>query len=254
MSAATHPSAAGSSVAGFVFPAPAPIHLAVAGSEALFPVGRVYCIGRNYRWGEDAQPRPRDMPAWFMKPASAVVHAHGLLPYPPCTGDFCHEIELVVAIGRGGRNIEPAQVESHHVWGYAAGLDLTRRDLQQQAKRSGGPWEAAKAFDHSAPCTPLVPAAVCGHRRQGAIWLTVNGNERQRADLSDLLWPVAELVAMLSRSVTLAPGDLVYTGTPSGVGPLQPGDVVRGGVSGIGELCMTVGDVPVRDATAFSHA
>jgi fumarylpyruvate hydrolase len=224
----------------FVLPAPVPTTLPVMGSTALFTVGRVYCIGRNYRWSPD-EAAPLEMPAWFMKPANAVVPAQGVLPYPPGTEDFCHEIELVVAIGRGGRNIDPAQVESRHIWGYGAGLDLTRRDLQQQAKRAGGPWEPAKAFDHSAPCTPLVPAAACGHPRKGAVWLTVNGVDRQCADVSELLWPVAELVAMLSRSVTLAPGDLVYTGTPAGVGPLQPGDVVDAGVAGIGRLSMTVG-------------
>ena len=224
----------------FVFPVPAPTTLPVAGSTAAFPVGRVYCIGRNYKWNQD-EAAPVEMPAWFMKPASAVVPAHGVLPYPPCTSDFCHEIELVVAIGRGGRDITPTQAQSHHVWGYAAGLDLTRRDLQQQAKRAGGPWEAAKAFDHSAPCTPLMPAGAYGHPTQGAVWLTVNGVERQRADLCELSWPVSELVAMLSRSVTLAPGDLIFTGTPAGVGTLQPGDVVSGGVAGIGQFSMTVG-------------
>jgi fumarylpyruvate hydrolase len=170
-----------------------------------------------------------------------------VLPYPPGTDDFCHEIELVVAIGRGGRNIAPAEVELHHMWGYAAGLDLTRRDLQQHAKRAGGPWEPAKAFDHSAPCTPLVSTAVCGHPRRGAVWLTVNGIERQRADLAGLLWPVPELVAMLSRSVTLLPGDLIFTGTPAGVGSLQAGDVVSGGVAGIGEFSMTVGSLGATD-------
>jgi len=227
----------------FVFPPRAPTTLAVTGNAARFPVRRVFCIGRNYRWSADEAP-PKDMPAWFMKPADAVVPAQGLLPYPPGTADFCHEIELVVAIGRGGRDIDPAQVASHHLWGYAAGLDLTRRDLQQQAKGAGGPWEPAKAFDHSAPCTPLVPAATCGHPRHGAVWLAVNGVERQRADVGDLLWPVPELVAMLSRSVALAPGDLVFTGTPVGVGPLQPGDVVSGGVAGIGAFTMTVGRAP----------
>ena len=227
----------------FVLPPRAPTTVPVAGSAAVFPVGRVYCIGRNYPWAID-EVRSRDMPAWFMKPADAVVPALGALPYPPCTVDFCHEVELVVAIGRGGRDIDAAQVERHHIWGYAAGLDLTRRDLQQQAKRAGGPWEPAKAFDHSAPCTPLVPAAVSGHPARGAIWLSVNGIERQRADLSGLSWPVPELVAMLSRSVTLAPGDLIYTGTPAGVGPLQPGDVVEGGVEGIGRFHMTVGSAP----------
>ncbi len=157
------------------------------------------------------------MPAWFMKPATAVVPARGELPYPPETSEFCHEVELVVAIGRGGRDIDPAQAESQHIWGYAVGPDLTRRDLQQQAKRVGGPWEPAKAFNHSAPCSALVPAATCGHPREGAIQLAVNGVERQRADLSGLLWPAPELVAMLSRSVALMPGDLIFTGTPVGV-------------------------------------
>jgi fumarylpyruvate hydrolase len=228
----------------YIFPAPAPTTLAVAGSDAVFPVARVYCIGRNYRWSQDAQTAPREAPPWFMKPASAVVQAAGILPYPPGTGDFCHEIELVVAIGRGGRNIDPADVEPHHIWGYAAGLDLTRRDLQQQARQAGGPWEPAKAFDNAAPCTALVPAQTCGHPRQGAVWLQVNGIERQRADVSDLLWSVPELVSMLSQSVSLQPGDLVYTGTPAGVGPLHPGDVITAGVAGIGELTLTVGSAP----------
>ena len=231
-----------------VFPAPAPTVLPVAGSRSRFPVGRVYCIGRNYPWNAN-EPAPRDMPAWFMKPANAVMPAHGALPYPPGTSDFCHEIELVVAIGRGGRDIDPARVEADHIWGYAAGLDLTRRDLQQQARGVGGPWEPAKAFDHSAPCSPIVPVADCGHPRQGAVWLAVNGVERQRADVSDLLWPVSELVAMLSRSVALAPGDLVFTGTPAGVGPLQPGDVVSGGVAGIGEFSMTTGNAVTPQQT-----
>ncbi len=222
-----------------VFPAPAPTTLQVAGSTALFPVGRVFCIGRNFAWSPHEEP-PREMPAWFMKPAAAVVPAEGNLPYPPGTADFCHEIELVVAIGRGGRDIAAEHVEPHHIWGYAAGLDLTRRDLQQQAKRAGGPWEASKAFDHSAPCTPLLPVSACGHPKRGAVWLAVNGKERQRADLSGLLWPVSALVAMLSRSVALAPGDLVFTGTPAGVGPLHAGDVVSAGVDGIGRFSMTV--------------
>jgi fumarylpyruvate hydrolase len=227
-------------MADFVITAPEPTALEVDGSPWLFPVGRVFCIGRNYRWSAD-EPASQEMPAWFMKPATAVVPATGILPYPPGTRDFCHEIELVVAIGQGGRDIAPADVEPQHIWGYAAGLDLTRRDLQQQAKRVGGPWEPAKAFDASAPCTPLVPVAACGHPRRGAVWLDVNGSERQRADLAGLLWPVPELVAMLSRSVALRPGDLIYTGTPAGVGPLQPGDTVRAGVEGIGEITMTVG-------------
>lgn len=232
----------------FAFPAPAQTTLAVAGSTVVFPVGRVYCIGRNYKWSENEETT-LSMPTWFMKPANAVVPAQGELSYPTGTGDFCHEVELVVAIGCGGRNIAPAQVEQHHIWGYAAGLDLTRRDLQQQAKRAGGPWESSKAFDDSAPCTPIVPIATCGHPKHGAVWLSVNGIDRQRADLAGLMWPVPELVSMLSRSVTLCPGDLIFTGTPAGVGALQPADVVAGGVAGIGQFSMTVGSAPKRQCS-----
>ena len=231
----------------FVFAAPAQTSLPVMGSTDVFPVGRVFCIGRNYRWLAD-EARPLQMPAWFMKPASAVMQAEGMLPYPPGTTDFCHEIECVVAIGQGGRDLSSAQA-LQHIWGYAAGMDLTRRDLQQQAKQAGGPWEPAKAFDHSASCTPIVPVSVCGHPRAGSVWLAVNNVERQRADLGELLWPVPELVAMLSRSVALAPGDLIYTGTPAGVGPLLPGDVVSGGVDGIGTFSMTVGPAPALPRT-----
>ncbi|PJI97886.1 fumarylpyruvate hydrolase [Acidovorax sp. 69] len=238
-------------LSGTVIPAPAMATLAVAGTAARFPVGRVFCIGRNYRW-HTGEPRPAEMPGWFMKPSNAVVPAGGRLRYPPATQDFCHEVELVVALHQGGSDIDPAQVLMHHVWGYAVGLDMTRRDLQQQAKRTGGPWEPAKAFDHSAPCTPLVPAAACRHARRGAIWLAVNGAERQRADVADMLWPVPELVAMLSRSVALLPGDLIYTGTPAGVGPLQPGDTVTGGVEGVGEFSMTVERGPVGAAATPS--
>lgn len=235
----------------YVIPPAERIAHAVAGTTAAFPVGRVYCIGRNYHWGEHERPPRSEMPPWFMKPAGAVVPASGTLPYPPGTDDFCHEIELVVAIGRGGSDIEPSQVEPAHIWGYAAGLDLTRRDLQQRAKRLGAPWEAAKAFDHSAPCTPIVPAAQCGHPRSGAVWLAVNGVERQRGDLSELLWTVPELVSMLSRSVALQPGDLIFTGTPAGVGQLQPGDVVTGGVAGIGQFSMTVAAAELADTQSF---
>lgn len=223
----------------FVLPPAPPSSLPVAGRQARFPVARVFCIGRNCRW-TPGEPVPPQMPAWFMKPAMAVAAAQDLLPYPPDTTDFCHEVELVVAIGRGGCDIAPAQAEARHIWGYAVGLDLTRRDLQQQAKRAGGPWEPAKAFDHSAPCSAVVPAAVCGHPRNGEIRLAVNGVERQRADLSALLWPVPQLVAMLSRSVALMAGDLIFTGTPAGVAALLPGDVIHAGVAGIGELALTV--------------
>ncbi|WP_227460598.1 fumarylacetoacetate hydrolase family protein [Cupriavidus pauculus] len=222
----------------FVLPLPAPCSLPVMGSAARFPIARVFCIGRNYRWRDD-EPAPQEMPAWFMKPATAVDDAGEALPYPPGTEDFCHEVELVAAIGRAGRDIDPARA-LEYVWGYAVGLDMTRRDLQQQAKRVGGPWEPAKAFDHAAPCSAVVPAEMCGHPQSGTIRLTVNHAERQRADVSGLLWPVPELVAMLSRSVALMPGDLIFTGTPAGVGPLQRGDLVHASVAGIGELALTV--------------
>lgn len=222
----------------FVLPVPAPSTLPVANSNAQFPIARVFCIGRNYRWTAN-EPAPTEMPAWFMKPATAVVQAQGALPYPPGTEEFCHEVELVVAIGQGGRDIDPAYA-TPHIWGYAVGLDMTRRDLQQQAKQVGGPWEPAKAFDQSAPCSPIVPATACGHPHDGEIRLAVNGTTRQRADLSDLIWPVPELIAMLSRSVTLMAGDLIFTGTPVGVGPLQRGDVIDASVTGIGEISLTV--------------
>jgi len=222
-----------------VFPAIDPVLLPIAGGGALFPVQRVFCIGRNYRWHAD-EAAPVALPAWFLKPAQAVVPAEGRLDYPSGTSDFCHEIELVVALGRGGRDLDPARIEADHVFGYAAGLDMTRRDLQQQAKAVGGPWAAAKVFDQSAPCTPIVPASACGHPRQGRVWLSVNGEQRQCGDIAALLWPVSELVAMLSRSIELLPGDLVFTGTPAGVGPLRPGDLLQGGVDGIAEFSITV--------------
>jgi len=224
----------------YVLPPAAPRTLPVAHSNARFPIARVFCIGRNYRWAPD-EPAPREMPAWFMKPATAVEHAGDTLPYPPGTDEFCHEVELVVAIGRGGRDIAP-HAALEHVWGYAVGLDMTRRDLQQQAKRNGGPWEPSKAFDHSAPCSAILPATRCEPPRDGAIHLSVNGVERQRSDLSELLWPVPELVAMLSRSVALMPGDLIFTGTPAGVAPLQRGDVIRAGIGGIGDIALTITD------------
>lgn len=223
----------------FVFAPMATPTLPVTGRAALFPIARVFCIGRNYRWSSD-EPAPQAMPAWFMKPATAVVPAAHHLPYPPGTAEFCHEVELVVAIGRGGRDIDPAQVEDRHIWGYAVGLDMTRRDMQQAAKRVGGPWEPAKAFDRGAPCSPITPVTTCGHPREGSIRLAVNGLERQQADLSDLLWTVPELVALLSRSVMLMAGDLIFTGTPAGVGPLHPGDVVSASVAGLNEFSLTV--------------
>lgn len=225
-----------------VFPAAAGTTLAIVGTAQHFPVNRVFCMGRNYAWTE-AERRPgtqHAFPAFFMKPADAVVPAAGCLPYPRLSADFCHEIELVVAIGKDGADIAP-QDALGHVWGYGAGLDLTRRDLQAQAKQLGQPWEAAKAFDASAPVSALTPASAIGHPHAGAIWLKVNGQERQRADLADQLWSVPDLISTLSRSVTLKAGDLLFTGTPAGVAALQPGDVVEGGIDGIQRFSLSIG-------------
>lgn len=218
-----------------------PPSLAIRDSSRRFPIRRVFCIGRNYPWPApgSAVPVEREAPFYFMKPADAVVPACGTIAVPPLTNEFCHEIELVVAIGTDGARIAPESA-LRHAWGYAAGLDLTRRDLQVAAKQAGRPWEASKAFDASAPCTPLVPAASCAVPTAGAIWLAVNGVERQRADLADLLWSVAEVISVISDSVTLRAGDLIFTGTPSGVGALVPGDEIQGGVDGVASFTLRV--------------
>jgi fumarylpyruvate hydrolase len=228
-----------SSVPYVVTPQPQ-VTLPVVGDERMFPVGRVYCIGRNYPWTPEDKTAPRVMPSWFMKPATAVFHAEGNLPYPPETQDFCHEVELVVAIGKGGNHIAPNHAEEEQVWGYAVGLDLTRRDLQQAAKKNGNSWEPAKAFDFSAPCSAIVPAAQCSSPSHNAIWLSVNGSMRQQAQISDLLFSVSELISMLSQSVKLMPGDLIFTGTPVGVGSLVTNDVIEAGIDGIGKISMCV--------------
>ena len=228
------------SALSFVVPAPSLVTLPVAGEDRLFPVGRVFCIGRNYPWTPEDKTGVKVMPSWFMKPATAVFHAEGKLPYPPETQDFCHEVELVVAIGMGGNNIAANHAENEHVWGYAVGLDLTRRDLQQAAKKNGNSWEPAKAFDFSAPCSAIVSAAHGSSPSSNAIWLSVNGSIRQQAQISDLLFSVSELISMLSRSVTLLPGDLIFTGTPVGVGSLVANDVIEAGIEGIGKISMCV--------------
>jgi fumarylpyruvate hydrolase len=219
---------------------PAVASLPIAGSNQRFPVARVFCLGRNYHWG-DSLGQPRNVPLFFMKPASSVIEAVGEVQYPPQTNEFCHEVELVVAIGTDGFQISAHQA-LEHVWGYAVGLDLTRRDLQMAAKAIGQPWEAAKAFDGSAPVTPIVPVSRIGHPAQGAVWLSVNGVERQRSDLAAQIWSVAEVVSQLSQSVRLKAGDLIMTGTPPGVAALVPGDVITAGVDGIGQLQVTVGE------------
>ncbi len=217
-------------------PPPAPT-VAVAGSVARFPVHRIYCVGQNYaahvrEMGGDPARTP---PIFFTKPADAVLADGADLPYPPCTANLHYEAELVVALGLGGRNIAPADALAH-VYGYAVGNDFTRRDLQAAAKDQGRPWDAAKGFDHSAGISAIHPVGSTGHPRRGQIWLTVNGAERQRSDLDEMIWDVAGVIAELSCYWRLAPGDLIYTGTPHGVGPLVAGDVVVVGIEGLGTL------------------
>jgi len=226
----------------FVFPPPEAPSAAVAGSDLRFPIRRVFCVGRNYaaHAREMGKDPTREAPFFFMKPADAVVPASGVIPYPMLTGNFHHEVELVVAIGGHGVRIGP-EAALALVWGYGAGVDLTRRDLQEVAKAMSRPWEWSKAFDASAPCSPLRPASAIGHPAKGAIWLEVNGTVRQQGDLQDLIWPVPDIVSYISHSVALRPGDLIFTGTPAGVGALQPGDQIRGGVEGVAEFAFGIG-------------
>ncbi len=220
----------------FVLPPPATPAIPVAGGGA-FPVRRVFCVGRNYaaharEMGSDPDREP---PFFFMKPADALVTDGADTPYPPATSDLHHEMELVVALGEGGADIAVADALAH-VWGYAAGLDLTRRDLQGQAKKEGKPWDMGKGFDHSGPIGLLVPAARIGHPARGRIALKVNGKIRQESDLTHLIWSVSETIAHLSRLVRLAPGDLIFTGTPEGVAAVGRGDLLEGEVEGVGTV------------------
>lgn len=211
--------------------------LPVAESNKPFPVGRIYCVGRNYaeharEMGHDPDREP---PFFFMKPADAIVQNGATVSFPKATKDLHHEIEMVVAIGKGGADIPEAKALDH-VFGYGVGLDMTRRDLQGEAKKMGRPWEMGKAFDDSAPCTALKPVAMVGHPAKGAIWLKVNGETRQKGDLAEMIWNVPETISYLSRLITLHPGDLIYSGTPAGVGPVQRGDKLEGHVDGVGDL------------------
>jgi fumarylpyruvate hydrolase len=226
----------------FVLAPPEPASVAVVGSQARFPVRRIFCVGRNYaahtiEMGGDPE---REAPFFFTKPADAVVDSGAHIPYPVMTSDVHHEIELVVAIGKAGFDI-PEERTFDHVWGYGVGIDLTRRDLQGEAKKAGRPWDWGKAFDNSAPCAPLHPRSGSAHPQSGRIWLKVNGDIRQDADLADLIWNVGEIISICSRSIELRPGDLIYTGTPAGVGPVAAGDVVTGGIAGLGEIELRVG-------------
>lgn len=215
--------------------------LAIADSDQRFPVRRVYCVGRNYaeharEMGHDPDREP---PFFFTKHPDSLLPDGSVFPYPPGTESVHHEIEMVVAIGRGGVDI-PVEQALEHVYGYAVGLDMTRRDLQAEAKKMGRPWAVAKGFDHAAPCSALVPAEKIGHPTEGRIWLEINGETRQEGDLASQIWQVSEVIAYLSRLFVLEPGDLIMTGTPAGVGPVQRGDRLSGGVQGIGTLDIVI--------------
>lgn len=216
--------------------------VAVAGETARFPVRRIYCVGRNYaaHTREMGGDPTREDPFFFAKPADAVVPDGTTLPYPPATRNLHHEIELVVALGGGGANLAADKVMDL-VYGYAVGLDMTRRDLQNTAKAGGKPWDMGKGFDRSAPIGAIQPAARIGHPAKGAIWVKVNGQVRQSGDLADMIWSVPETLAYLSGLVELAPGDLIFTGTPEGVAACGKGDVLEGHVAGVGDLKVTIG-------------
>lgn len=225
----------------YVVPAPPQVSVPVAGSEARFPVRRIYCVGRNYvahirEMGGDE----REAPFFFQKPADAIVEDGATVPYPPFTSDFQYEIELVLAIGKGGRNIA-INAAADHVFGLAAGIDLTRRDVQVAARMAGRPWEIGKSFDRSAPIGAIVPLGAGGLPRSGAITLQVNSETKQSGDLAELIWDCAEIISQLSAQYELFPGDLIYTGTPSGVGPVVPGDLIEGEVAGVGRIAVRIG-------------
>jgi fumarylpyruvate hydrolase len=223
-----------------VLPAVEVTELPVSGGGS-FPVRRVYCVGRNYldHIREMGEADERDPPFFFQKPRDAVVPDGAHVPYPPFTSDFQFEVELVVAIGYGGRDIA-VEDAFDHIWGYAVGIDLTRRDRQRDARDMKLPWEAGKSFDASAPCGTIAPARDARHFKGCAITLAVNGVEKQRGDIGQMIWSVPEIVAELSKQMTLYPGDLIYTGTPAGVGPVEPGDLISARIDGLPSLTITI--------------
>jgi fumarylpyruvate hydrolase len=224
----------------YLFHPPAVVSVPVVGSSGHFPVNRVYCVGRNYEdHAKEMGFTGREPPFFFLKPANAVVAVNagetGTIAYPTLTKNLHHEIELVVAIGKGGQCIPSAEA-AQHIFGYAVGLDMTRRDLQSDMKKQGRPWCIGKGFDSSAPIGPIVPAALAGDIHNAAIALTVNGQHRQKSTVSQLIWNVAETIAHLSTAWQLQPGDLIYTGTPEGVGAVVRGDLMRGTIAGLPDL------------------
>ena len=228
------------SMTEFVFLAPPIPSVKIAGTGQRFPVHRIYCVGRNYaeharEMGSDPKVEP---PVFFTKPADAIVPSGAAIPYPPRTENLHYEVELVVAIGSPGRNIAAGQAHGH-LFGYAVGNDLTRRDLQGASKKKGLPWDTGKAFDTSAPIAAIRPASF-GHIERGRIWLSVNGETRQQSDVSEMIWSVPDIIAELSTLFELRAGDLIYTGTPAGVGPLKPGDRIECGIEGLETLRNTI--------------
>jgi fumarylpyruvate hydrolase len=224
----------------YAIPVPAVTTVAVTNGES-FPVRRIYCVGRNYaahtrEMGHDPNREP---PFFFMKPADAIVPSGSTIAYPSQTEDYHHEIEMVVALKGGGRDV-PVENALELVYGYAVGLDMTLRDMQSVAKKMQRPWDMSKGFDQSAPCSAISPVSEVGHPSKGTIWLKVNDETRQTGDLSDLIWNVAETISALSRLVELAPGDLIYSGTPEGVGPVKKGETMLGHVDGLSDLTITI--------------
>ena len=223
-----------------IFPAPAPIAVPVHGESGLFPVHRIYCVGRNYEeHAKEMGFTGREAPFFFLKPTDALVFVAngetGQMPYPSLTQNLHHEIELVVAIGKGGRDI-PASEAMSHVYGYAVGLDMTRRDLQGEMKKQGRPWCIGKGFDHSAPMGPITKAADAGSVEHAEISLDVNGQTRQKSSTEQLMWKIPEIIEHLSAAWELQPGDLIFTGTPEGVAAVKSGDLMVGAVAGLGDL------------------
>jgi fumarylpyruvate hydrolase len=224
----------------YVIPPAPQASVPVTGTADRFPVHRIYCVGRNYaEHAKEMGFTGREPPFFFMKPADAVLPVAagetGRMPYPTLTANLHHEIELVVAIGKGGAGIK-AQDALQHIWGYAVGLDMTRRDLQNDMKKQGRPWCIGKGFEASAPIGPITPVAQAGDVEKAAIWLQVNGTDRQRSNVDQLIWNIAETIEHLSAAWTLQPGDLIFTGTPEGVGAVVRGDVLEGGIDGLGSL------------------
>ena len=228
----------------FVFPPSPTVSIPVVGQTAAFPVHRIYCVGRNYEeHAKEMGFTGREPPFFFMKPADAVVVVAagqtGAMPYPSLTKNLHHEIELVVAIGKGGKNIAAADAHQH-IFGYAVGLDMTRRDLQGEMKKQGRPWCIGKGFDQSAPIGPITPKAQAGDVESAEIWLQVNGQDRQRSTVSKLIWNIAETIEHLSAAWELQPGDLIYSGTPEGVNAVVAGDTLVGGVAGLESLTIKI--------------